>query len=95
MPRNTSGLKHGGPGRPKGTRNKVPGNVKASLKRVFEEVASTDPALIRRAVLAGVRAKPPKSFPYVQLLAHYLDGKPADTVKVQGRVTGPPIVVIP
>ena len=43
MPRNTSGLKRGGPGRPKGAKNTVPGDFKASIRRVYEEVASSDP----------------------------------------------------
>ena len=43
MSRNTSGLKRGGPGRPTGAKNTVPGDFKASIRRVYEEVASSDP----------------------------------------------------
>ena len=59
MPRNTTGLPRGGPGRPKGAQNKVPHDFKASIRRVYEEVASSDPALIRRALVRGLQAAPP------------------------------------
>ena len=39
MARNTSHLRRGGPGRPKGRKNNVPSTVKASVKEVLEEVA--------------------------------------------------------
>ena len=95
MARNTTGLRRGGPGRPKGAQNKVPHDFKASIRRVYEEVASSDPTLIRRALVRGLQAAPPKSFQYLQILSHYVDGKPAETVKLQGKITGPPIILTP
>jgi hypothetical protein len=37
----------------------------------------------KAAMRAGLLADPPKSFQYLQLAAHYLDGKPADTMRTQ------------
>jgi hypothetical protein len=71
-----------GPGRPKGSPDKVPRALKASIRRVIEEIASDDPELIRAAVRAGLSAPPPKSFPYLQLAAFYVDGKPVEDVKL-------------
>jgi len=70
-------------GRKKGSKDAVPRSFKASIKAVFADVASTDPALITRAIRKGLAAAPPKSFPYLQLAAYYIDGKPAETVRVQ------------
>jgi hypothetical protein len=72
-----------GPGRPKGSHDKIPRSVKASIRAVFEEVATEDPELIRRAVRAGLEAPPPKSFPYLQLAAFYVDGRPVEDIKLQ------------
>lgn len=90
MARNTAGLKRGGPGRPKGRKNKVPSTFKASIKAVFEKVQQDDPKLIEQAVLRGLRGKPRESFPFIQLAAHYIDGKPAETVKLNAPVMLPP-----
>lgn len=91
----TSGLKRdAGPGRPKGARNKVPASFKASIKKVFEDVATDDPELIKAAVLRGLKGKPRESFPFLQLAAHYIDGKPADTVNVNGAQAATPWVVV-
>lgn len=93
---NTSNLKRGGsPGRPKGSRDKVTRTFKASIKHVFEEVATEDPELIRTAVLRGLRGRPREAFPYVQLAAFYLDGKPAETIKLNAPPMQPPYVIIP
>jgi len=68
MARNTTGLRRGaGPGRPPGSRNKVSGDFKKALRDVFEEIHTTHPTLIRRAVEKGLRARPPGSFQYLQL----------------------------
>ena len=71
-----------GPGRPTGSLNKVPPTVKASVRAVFQDIVATEPALIREAILKGLRAAPPRSFAYLQLCAAYLDGKPADNLQV-------------
>lgn len=73
-----------GPGRPKGSRDKVPRTFKASVRAIFAEVAEEQPALLRDAILRGIQADPPKSYPYLQLAAHYLDGKPAERPQVVG-----------
>jgi hypothetical protein len=93
---NTTGLKRtAGPGRPKGSKDAVPKSFKASIKRVFEDLATDEPDLIRAAVLRGLRGRPRESFPYVQLAAHYIDGKPADTVKLESPHASPCVVVLP
>ena len=78
-----------GPGRPKGSKDSIPRTFRASIKKVFEDIASTEPTLIEKAVRAGLASAPPKSFAYVQLAAHYLDGKPTDKVDLthSGAVT--------
>ncbi|MBI3988856.1 MAG: hypothetical protein HY347_04485 [candidate division NC10 bacterium] len=77
-------------GRPKGAKDHVPRSVKASIKAVFEELGQTDyetwKEAIRRTLAKGGR----DAFPYFQLAAYYLDGKPVETVKVQ---TPQPIVI--
>jgi hypothetical protein len=70
-------------GRPLGAKDKVPRSVKASIKKIFEEIGSTDRELIREAIMRGIQAEPPKSFPYLQLAAAYVDGRPAENVKVE------------
>jgi hypothetical protein len=72
-----------GPGRPPGARDKIPRSVKASIRKIFEEIASTEPELIRAGIIAGLQAEPPKSFPYLQLAAAYVDGRPAENVKME------------
>lgn len=51
---------------------------RASIKRIMKEIAGTEPELVREAIREGLMAPPPRSFPYVALLAAYLDGKPVD-----------------
>jgi hypothetical protein len=51
---------------------------KASIKRIIKDLATTDPELFREAIVAGLQAAPPRSFPYLALAAAYLDGKPID-----------------
>lgn len=75
-------FKKGAPGRPKGSKDKVPRTFKASIRAVYQELATEKPELFRTAIERGLRASAPKSFQYVQLGAHYLDGKPIETVKL-------------
>jgi hypothetical protein len=93
MPRNTTGLKRGGPGRPKGRRNNVPKSFKVSIKQVFEKVATDDPKLIEKAVLRGLKGKPRESFPFLQLAAYYIDGKPIENVKLHTPAMLPPMQI--
>lgn len=83
-----------GPGRPKGSKNKVPATVKASIKAVFEQIASDDPQMIKDAILKAIRGKPRDAFPYLQLAAHYIDGKPSDVLKLGTDEDGPLVVVV-
>lgn len=62
----------------------MPADLRASVKRALEDIARAKPELIREALERGLQAPPPKSFPYLQLAAYYLDGRPAETVKVEG-----------
>lgn len=90
MPRNTSGLKRGaGPGRPTGSKNKIPSDFKASLRRVYEQLAESEPELYEEAIRAGLTAKPPASYQYLQLAGHWFDGKPTERVEVGGAEGGP------
>lgn len=72
-----------GPGRPSGSPDTVPRRVKASIRTVLQDIVTDDPALIRDAIVKGLRAPPPKSFPYLQLAAAYVDGKPADKLQIR------------
>ena len=67
-------------GRPKGRKNKLPsGSIRAMCKWLAEE----RPELYRDAIVRGLRAREARSFPFVQLAAHYLDGKPVERLLVQ------------
>jgi hypothetical protein len=95
--RNTSGLKRdAGPGRPKGSKDRIPKSFKASIARAYEELANEDPNLykdrIRRDVKSG---RGSVGFHHIQLAAYYLDGKPVETVKVNGVAAAPIVVVLP
>lgn len=74
-------------GRQLGSANKVDPNTpvgtttlakieKASVKRILKDLVGTRPELIMDALIAGLLATPPRSFPYIALAAAYLDGKP-------------------
>jgi hypothetical protein len=51
---------------------------KASVKRIIKDLVGVRPELIENAIIDGLMAPPPRSFPYVALAAAYLDGKPVD-----------------
>lgn len=70
-------------GRPKGSRDKIPRSFKTSVRALFEEVANQKPDLLKSTIERGLKAAAPKSFQYLQLAAYYIDGKPAETIKVQ------------
>ena len=65
-----------------------------SIKALFKAVVSQDPlrvqAMIERGLTTG---DPTKAYPYIQLAAHYLDGKPVETVKHQGDAQQPMRVI--
>jgi hypothetical protein len=59
---------------------------KASVKRILKDLVGTQPELIKDAIIAGLLAPPPRSFPYVALAAAYLDGKPVDAEPPAERI---------
>ncbi len=71
-------FKPGEGGRKPGSKNKIPRTFNASVRAICEEVASDSPEIIKNALIKGLKADPPKSFQYLQLAAHYLDGKPTE-----------------
>ena len=73
-------------GRQKGTKNSITPSLKASVKAIYKHLADTKPQMLQRAIEDGIQAKPPYSFQYLQLGAHYLDGKPADKVENTGSI---------
>lgn len=78
------GFQKGNPGRPKGSRDKIPKSVKASIKALCEEIAA-DPKgnkSIRSAITRGIRAHVKYAHLYVRLVAEYVDGKPVDTLNL-------------
>lgn len=70
MPRNTSNLLRGGPGRKKGSKDAIPRTFKASVRAVYEEILSEDPDVLKTAILKGLQDRRSKDrFPYVRMLA--------------------------
>ena len=67
-------------GRPKGRKNKLPAD---SIRAMCKWLAEERPEVYRDAILRGLRAREAKSFPFVQLAAYYLDGKPVERLLVQ------------
>lgn len=56
---------------------------RASIKAIIRELATTQPELFRDALIDGLMAPAPRSFPYVALAAAYLDGKPPTEAPVE------------
>lgn len=79
MPRNTSGLIRGGPGRPPGVPNKVTSEIRGASKLLVE-----DPAYVENLKLRLVNGKAPHM---ETLLFHYAYGKPKDVTEHEGEVT--------
>jgi hypothetical protein len=80
-------------GRPPGTKDSVPRTIRASVKEVLEEVAVKNRVEIYNAIVKGINSKPPHSLRYVEVIAHYIDGKPADTVELKDQTILPPLQV--
>lgn len=78
-----------GGGRKAGSRNRLPKGTLTSVRQAITDLVSGQPSLIRSALEQGLAAPPPKSFPYLQLCAHYIDGPPGDVP----RVPGPPFIL--
>lgn len=75
-------FKKGQGGRKKGAKDKVPRTFKGSIRALYVELANERPELFRAALERGLKSASPKSFPYLQMGAHYLDGKPVETVQL-------------
>lgn len=50
----------------------------ASVERILADIVGTQPELLYDAIIEGLKAAPPRSFPYIGLAAAYLDGRPID-----------------
>jgi hypothetical protein len=85
VPRNTSGLKRGGPGRPKGKPNKATEEVKA-LAASFVD----DPDY-RKKLLGDWKKR--KVHPSIEaMIWHYAKGKPKDSLEITGDSMRPLII---
>ena len=83
----------GNPGRPKGSKNRVPGSLKATVVVILAELAAEDREQWKQTIRDAIREGGRVAFPYIQLAAYYLDGKPADRVTVQA--TQPIHIIFP
>lgn len=61
-----------------------------SIRAALEEVDQVYAGVYRQAVLDGLRAPPPKSAPYVELVTRYRVGKPPE----EGDSARPPLVFL-
>ena len=75
------------PTKKRGQYNQVFPLAEASVKKLLEEVVTENPERIRKTVRRGISRGGSVGFQYVQLSAHYLDGKPP--VKLQLEPTQP------
>lgn len=78
MPRNTSGLKRGGPGRPKGQPNKATAEIRDAARAIVEDKDYAES--LKKRVIAG-------KAPHMEtLLFHYAYGKPKDVTDHEGEI---------
>ncbi len=82
MARNLSGLKRGGPGRPKGSLNKVSREQKEFIKSILDSEEYRES--FRRRLIRGDAA-------LEQMAHHYIIGKPKDTLAIEKM---PPMLVV-
>lgn len=78
-------FKKGNPGRPPGTKNVIPRNVKASVRQILEDVAREKVRDVRTAIEVGIRSGPRHSDRYLRLMAEYVDGKPDTTINLNNN----------
>jgi hypothetical protein len=68
----------------------VPRTFRASIKTMYEKLATENPELFEDAIRRDLKAKGgTAAFHHVQLAAHYLDGKPKEQVEISGDVSVP------
>lgn len=79
MPRNTSGLRRGGPGRPKGVPNKATRDVQEAARAFLNNPKGL--AALQQQYEEG--KLPPAVW---QLYMHYAYGKPKDTIALEAPV---------
>lgn len=84
MPRNTSGLNRGGPGRKPGIPNKATQEIKEVARRLLE-----DPDYVQNLKRRLQRGDAGQVEP---LLYHYAYGKPKETVALEGNPMAPLII---
>lgn len=95
MPKFKKGKSGNAKGRPKGSKDSIPRTFRASIKAMYEKLATEQPELFEDAITRDLsNRRGTAAFHHVQLAAHYLDGKPADTVKLGNDDDGPLVVVI-
>lgn len=82
MPRNTSGLRRGGPGRPKGVPNKATIEQKKFLQEILDSEEYRES--FKKRVVDGDPG-------LEQMMHHYVLGKPKDTLALE---TAPPLLII-
>ena len=80
--RNTSGLKRGGPGRPKGVPNKVTQEVREWARGIME-----DPLVQAKTLKQAQEGKLPPAV-FTTILA-YAYGKPKDELEISGKDGAP------
>lgn len=81
-------FKKGNGGRKKGAKDKVPRGLKAkivgSIREMYEALLTGEPELFEKRIRRDLqRGGGSVGFQHVQLAAHYLDGKPVETVNVR------------
>jgi hypothetical protein len=69
----------------KGSRKVISKHFRKNIRALFEEYGHCHYADLKKAIDDGIHAEPPKSFPYIQMWAHYCLGKPVEKVEVSGK----------
>ena len=63
----------------------VPRSFKGCLEKVFEEIEEKEGDTVYASLLEGLRAEPPRSYPYLRLLFEYRLGTPVKRVEVGSK----------
>lgn len=73
-------FKEGNPGRPVGSENVLPTNVRASVKSIIEKVVRKEEASIEKAIVSAIKSESAEAMKAVKLCAEYTDGKAPQTL---------------